>query len=75
MLPGKAWFFWAVLLFQLSVPTVGKPQITAEAKHRGQIPCHGIIQFAVIAGNGTEEPRPVQPVLGMHQDFERRDWL
>ncbi len=50
-------------------------QITAEAKHRGQIPCHSMLQFAVIAGNGTEEPGPVQPVLGMHQDFERRDRL
>src|SRR5437899_1847167 len=27
MWPREVWFFWARFLFQLSVPTVGKPQL------------------------------------------------
>ena len=27
MWPREVWFFWARFLFQLSVPTVGKPRV------------------------------------------------
>ena len=43
-LPGKAWFFWAVLLFQLSVPTVGKPLHAAFGE---------VVRMTPITGQGT----------------------
>jgi len=51
------------------------PDYSVTAKRGGQVPCHGILQFAVVAGNGAEKARPVEPLFGMRQHVENADRL
>src|SRR2546421_404414 len=50
-------------------------QVAAEAKDSGQVPRHGILQFAVVAGNRAKRMCPVEPLFGMCQHVENADWL